>query len=281
MVMPIKLALVSGSFGRRSLRETIDVAHRHDFHAIELHGKHHSADRLTSYDREDMRLAARAGISFNLHFKHDSTPATGNDRIRDGTRDQFLRDLELLEQVNGKVIVLHPGVVDYEESEVTVKTDLTGERHDAARRFIDFVASVSDEAMAAGVAIAIENQHLLPEEVVVSYSELAAIVDEIDRANVCIALDIGHCIIGDGLEPAIEAFGPRIQHLHVNDAIDGVEHFEVGVGSLNLDEMADLTTDRFDIEYATIEAGFYEEDAEGVALRSREVLRRRFGNVFV
>lgn len=279
--MPIKLALVSGSFGKRSLRETIDVAYRQDFHAIELHGKRHSAEFLTSFDRADMQSAARDGISFNLHFKHDSTPATGDERVRDGTRDQFLRDLELLEQVDGKIIVLHPGVVDYDENQVTLKTDLTSERQDATKRFIDFVTSVSEDAMAAGVAIAIENQHLLPEEVAVSYSDLIAIVDGIDRSNVCIALDIGHCIIGDGLEPAIEAFGPRIQHLHVNDAIDGVEHYEVGIGTLDLDEMADLTTDRFAIEYATIEAGFYDEDAEGVAVRSREVLRRRFGDVFV
>lgn len=279
--MPIKLALVSGSFGLRSVRETVDVAYRHDFRAIELHGKRHSADSLTSFDRSDMLSATRDGISFNLHFKHDSTPATGDDRVRDGTREKFLRDLELLEQVDGKVIVLHPGVIDYDEDEVTVTSDLRIERQGATDRFVDFVQSVSDEAKAAGVAIAIENQHLLPEEVAVSYADLAAIVDRIDRSNVCIALDIGHCIIGAGLEPAIDTLGERIQHLHVNDAIDGLEHYEVGIGSLNLDEMADLTTDRFQIEYATIEAGFYDDDAEGVAVRSREVLRQRFGNIFV
>ena len=279
--MPIKLALVSGSFGLRSVRETVDVAYRHDFRAIELHGKRHSADTLTSFDRSDMLSATRDGISFNLHFQHDSTPATGDDRVRDGTRDKFLRDLELLDHVDGKVIVLHPGVVDYDENEITVTTDLRNERQDATKRFIDFVKSVSEEAEAAGVAIAIENQHLLPEEVAGSYSDLATIVDEIDRTNVCVALDIGHCIIGDGLELAIEALGPRIRHLHVNDAIDGLEHYEVGIGTLDLDEMADLTTDRFQIEYATIEAGFYDEDAEGVAIRSREVLRQRFGDVFI
>ena len=274
--MPIKLAVVSGSFGDRTVGDTIGFATRSGFQAIELHGKHHSAHQLTTSEISDMRSAASDGITFNLHFNHSAEPSTGDQRIRDEAYSQFLSDLEMLESIGGKVIVLHPGQLD-----PGCSVDDMGARQNAITRFVGFVATVAQPAADAGVGIAIENQHFLPGEVVRSYSELAEIVDMLDRPNVYIALDIGHCIIGDGLPPALSTLGSRIRHLHLNDAVDGYEHYEVGIGVLDMDEVAPLTTDDYTIPFAAIEAGYYDDDAEGVALRSRDVLRAHFGDRFI
>ena len=274
--MPIKLAVVSGSFGDRTVGETIGFASRNGFQAIELHGKHHAAHRLTASEMSEMRSAASDGITFNLHFKHSAEPSTGDLCIRDETHSQFLRDLEMVDNVGGKVIVLHPGQLDPD-----CAPDDMDARQNAITRFVGFVASVAEKADDADIGIAIENQHFLAGEVVRSYSELAEIVDMLDRPNVYVALDIGHCIIGDGLPPALTTLGTRIRHLHLNDAVDGYEHHEVGIGVLDMDEIAPLTTAEFSIPFAAIEAGYYDEDAEGVALRSREALRARFGDIFV
>ena len=274
--MPITLAVVSSSFGDRTLSETIRVVARHEFRAVELHGKHHSAHQLTADEKQEMRDVARDGITFNLHFKHSAEPSTGDARVQDETYDQFMRDLEMVEDVGGQVIVLHPGQLDAD-----VSADDLDARQNAITRFIGFVASVAQSASEAGVGIAIENQHFLEGEVVRSYSELAEIVDTVGRSNVYVALDVGHSIIRDGIPPALDSLGDRIRHLHLNDAVDGYEHHEVGIGVLDLDDLAPLTTAEYAIPFAAIEAGYYDEDSEGVAVRSRAALQARFGDLFV
>ena len=274
--MPITLAVVSSSFGDRTLGETIRVATRNEFRAVELHGKHHSAHQLTEHEHQEMRDAARDGLTFNLHFKHSAEPSTSDARVRDETYSQFMRDLEMVSNVGGEVIVLHPGQVDAD-----VEGDDFDARQNAITRFIGFAVSVSQAASEAGVGIAIENQHFLEGEVVRSYSELAEVVDTVGRSNVYVALDVGHSIIRDGIPPALASLGDRIRHLHLNDAVDGYEHHEVGVGVLDLDDLAPLTTDDYVIPFAAIEAGYYDDDPEGVAVRSRAVLKARFGDLFV
>ena len=106
---------------------------------------------------------------------------------------------------------------------------------------------------------------------------MASVIEDADSDNVGVVLDVGHCIIGDGLSEAIDVLGSHIRHLHLNDAIDGVEHEEIGTGTLDLDEMAPLITGDLNTEFATLEVG-KAPDSEGVILRSREVLRKRYGD---
>jgi hypothetical protein len=85
-------------------------------------------------------------------------------------------------------------------------------------------------------------------------------------------------IIGDGLVEAIELLGHRIRRLHLNDAVDGIEHREIGIGDLDLDEMAPLIFGDLDIEFATLEMGARLPEGEGIILRSREALRKHYGD---
>lgn len=278
--MPITLAIVSAAFGDRSVSDTLDVARRNDFRAIELHGKHHAAHQLTADDVAAIRDAAtNDGVTFNMHFDHNATPATPDAALLDDIRSRFRRDLDLLANVGGKVIVVHPGYLYHPEDD-DPRAVSPEELSDSASRFIDFLRSVSADTVDAGVMVAVENQHFGNSEFVRSYSDLADAVDAVDDGNTFVALDVGHCIIGTGLPDALAALGPRIRHLHLNDAVDGVEHRELGVGVLDLDELGTLLAPEWDIAFAAIEAGFYDDDAEGVAVRSRDLLRSRFGDKF-
>lgn len=118
--------------------------------------------------------------------------------------------------------------------------------------------------------------HHKPGDVVQSYQELANIIDNAKSENVAVALDVGHCIIGDGLTKAIQLFGKRIKHLHLDDAVDGIEHQEIGIGILDFQEMAPLMSDDFDIQFATLEIGSKEQNGGDVILRSRNILRTHY-----
>ena len=274
--MPITLAIVSGTFGDGTVRETIEFASREGFRAVELHGRRHSSRDLSAADIADIKAASQDGITFNLHFQHDATPASADPDERRETERHFLSDLEMVSDVGGDVMVLHP-----RHANAWGGADDPSERQRAAERMTTFVRSVADEANDRGVVIAIENLHFVAGDVVASYSELAGLIDSIDRPNVFVVLDIGHSLLKRDLPDAIDTLGKRVRHLHLNDAVDDVEHQEIGIGILDLDHLAALTTDAYQIRYATLEVGLGGSDAEGIVLRSRDVLRSRFPDAFV
>ncbi len=271
------LALVSILCGG-DLRSTVDFAIQEGFGAVELHGRHHSADDLTEGDIEFLQMAtASHGITFNMHFVHASLPASHRASVQSETSAKFKRDVELVSRLGGTRIVLHSGMVDVptltspeHASEIV--------RRESLRNLTRFIERAAPVAEASGVDICVENLHHHPGYAVQSYAELASVIDIANRDNVGVTLDVGHALIGDGLEESIGEFGDRIRHLHLNDAIDGVEHHEIGTGVLDFQELSPVITGDMEIQFATLEVGFRSSDGEGVNLRSREVLRRHYGD---
>lgn len=270
-----KLAIVS-KIADGTLRESIEFAVKHQFKAIELHGKYHDADRLSDEDVEYMLGIADANnITFNTHFYHDALPASHRKSTYSQTLDKFTRDIQLVSRLGGNRIVLHPGKIDVP----TLKSPEDASemiRREALRNLTKFIAQSAPVAENAGVIICIENLHHKPGDVILSYQELAKLIDNAQSDNIAVVLDVGHCIIGDGLTQAIQLFGKRIKHLHLNDAVDGIEHQEIGIGILDFEEMAPLMSDDFDIQFATLEIGSIEPNGGDVILRSRDVLRAHY-----
>ena len=273
-----KLAVVSLLRDDQPLSAMVDFAIAHDFGSIELHGKHHNAETLNQDDISYLnRVVDAHGITFNLHFHHDALPGSHRASVWDETFDSFVRNLKMVAQIGGEIVVLHPGKIDVP----TLNAPEDGSeliRREAVRNLKRFVRQAAPIAEGLNVTICIENVMHDPGFVLRSYEDLASVIDDAGSANVGVALDVGHCIISDGLTEAIDTLGPRILHLHLNDAIDGVEHKEIGIGDLDLNEMAPLITGDLNIEFATLEVGSRDPDGEGILLRSREVLKRRYGN---
>ena len=271
-----KLAVVSLIQDDQPLRTMVDFAIEHGFQVVELMGKFHSAETLSERDLGYLGGVSEANdITFNLHYLHGAMPGSHGTSVWNDTLASFKRNLEMVHRLGGSVIVLHPGKID-------VPTLLRPEdgseliRREAVRNLKRFVRSAAPTAEKLGITICIENLKHDPGYVLSSYEDLASVIDDADSDNVGVVLDVGHCIIGDGLSEAIDVLGSRIRHLHLNDAINGVEHEEIGTGVLDLDEMAPLITGDLNIEFATLEVG-KAPDSEGVILRSREVLRERYG----
>ena len=272
-----KLAIVSLLHDDQPLNAMIDFAIQHDFKAIELNGKFHSAETLSDRELEYIReVSDTRGITFNLHYLHGAMPASHQTRVWHDTLASFERNLEMVHRLGGRRVVLHPGQIDVP----TLASPEDGSeliRREAVRNLKRFVRRVAPTAERLGITICIENLKHAPGYVLSSYEDLASVIDDAESDNVGVVLDVGHSIVGDGLPEAIDVLGDRICHLHLNDAIDGIEHQEIGIGSLDLNEMAPLVSDQYGIEFATLEVGAPFSYFEGMILRSRDVLKRRFG----
>lgn len=256
----------------------VDFAIEQRFKAVELNGRHHSAETLSQDDLDYLRGVSDAhGITFNLHYNHGAMPGSHKANVRDDTLESFQRNLEMTASLGGRVVVLHPGKIDVP----TLESPEDGSeliRREAVRNVKKFVRQVAPVAEKLGVKICIENLFHDPGYVLMSYEDLASVIDDADNDHVGATVDVGHCLRGDGIPGAIATLGARVRHLHLNDVIDGVDHQEIGTGILDSDETAPLVSAELGVEFATLEVGARSSDGEEIILRSREVLRNRYGD---
>ena len=258
------------------LNAMVDFAIENDFKAIELNGRHHCAETLSQDDIDYLRgVTDSRGITFNLHYNHGALPGSHVTSTWTETLESFLRNLEMVRSLGGKVVVLHPGKIDVP----TLQSPEDGSeliRREAVRNVIKFASRAAPTAERLGVKICIENLFHDPGYVLMSYEDLASVIDHADSDHVGATVDIGHCMRCDVITDAITTLGSRVRHLHLNDVIDGVDHHEIGTGILDLNEMAPLVSPDLGVNFATLEVGSRSPDGEQIILRSRDVLKRRF-----
>ena len=270
------LAITSLIRDEDPLNRMIDFAIGNGFKAIELNGRHHCAEKFSQEDLSYLRGVADVhGITINLHYNHGAMPGSHSASVWQETLESLKRNLEMTKNLGGKVVVLHPGKIDVP----TLASPEDGSeliRREAIRNLKRFVGQVAPVAEELGINVCIENLFHDPGYVLQSYEELASVIDDADSPNVGATVDVGHCNRGDGIPDAIRDLGSRVRHLHLNDVIDGVDHLEIGTGILDLDEMEPLISSGLDIDFATLEVG-KPPDSEGIMLRSRQVLRNRYG----
>ncbi len=255
-----------------------DFAIENGFKAVELNGRHHCAEKLSPEQLDYLRgIADNHGITINLHYNHSAMPGSHSASVWNETLESFKNNLEMTKNLGGRVVVLHPGKIDVP----TLASPEDGSeliRREAIRNLKRFVRQAAPVAENLGVNICIENLFHDPDYVLQSYEDLASVIDDVDSPNVGATVDVGHCNRGDGIPDAVKVLGSRVRHLHLNDVIDGVDHMEIGTGILDLDEMAPFISADLGVEFATLEVGARSSDGEGIILRSREVLRNRYGS---
>ena len=259
------------------LSTMVDFAIENGFKAVELNGRHHCVEKLSENDLDYLRGIADAhGITFNLHYNHGAMPGSHSASVWQDTLESFKRNLEMTKELGGRVVVLHPGKIDVP----TLASPEDGSeliRREAIRNLKRFVRQTAPVAERLDVNVCIENLFHDPGYVLQSYDDLASVVDDADSPNVGATVDVGHCNRGDGIPDAIKVLGSRVRHLHLNDVIDGVDHHEIGTGILDLNEMAPLVSPDLGVKFATLEVGARSPDGEQIILRSRDVLRKRYG----
>jgi sugar phosphate isomerase/epimerase len=136
--------------------------------------------------------------------------------------DDLKRCVDWLESAGGSCLIVHPGGLSNRDD-----LDI---RRDALTRGLEVLA---DHARATGVTLCVEN---MPPGVFPGSRmlDLFAIVEEIDRHEVALALDTGHANISADVGSETRAAGFRLRTTHVHDN-DGRQdtHLPPGLGSID------------------------------------------------
>lgn len=138
--------------------------------------------------------------------------------------DDLRRCLDWLAEAGGTYLVIHPG-------------GLSDPARFEARRaaLLGHLAALADHAQGTGLVACVEN---MPPGVHPGsrMADLAAIVAELNRPEIALALDTGHAHIAESLTIATQAAGPLLRTTHVHDN-DGRQdsHAPPGLGTIDWD----------------------------------------------
>ncbi len=272
--MPVLSFVAAMIEPREDIRAAVTWAIEHEFHGVEISGRNISPNPPS--DADIAWLIAQAtehDITYTIHFPMDTAPGSHNPERWNRDLDVMKLALNIAGKLSCPVIVLHPGPIDIPGIDSTEATE--AQRQEAIANLRRFLCEAAPLAAKAGTAICLENMHHRQGDVIRSYQDLVDVIDAVDHPNIKITLDVGHAFIHDGLPEAIAAFGNRIHHIHLDDALNGKDHLPVGKGELNPDLYAEMLQPG-KTRVATMEVGRGPE----AQLVSREALRVRFGAIF-
>jgi sugar phosphate isomerase/epimerase len=252
--------------------EVLDFTVRHGFRGVELSSYHFWPERLHADEIDRMRSVIKQnGLHLAIHARHRGISFGAHDAA---LRQRFVEELQatvrFAADLGGDVVVAHVGEIvppahHPNASEMTL-------RQEAFQFALDSFARCAPVAADCGVRICVENVQLRPTEVITSFREHLQLVDTIGHPAVVCALDTGHAHVNGGIQACIQAFGPRLQHIHLHDNHgDKDEHLEVGKGAIRFAEFAQFLQHFGDLISLETRSP---TDPHGTVLRSREDIER-------
>ena len=252
--------------------EVLDFAVRHGFQGIELSSYHFWPERLRADEVDRMRsVVQQNGMRLAIHARHRGISFGAHDAV---LRQRFVEELRgtvrFATELGGDIVVAHVGEVvppahNPSDSETTL-------RQEAFQYALDSFARCAPVAADCGVRICVENVQLRPTEVITSFADHLRLVDTIGHPFVVCALDTGHAHVNGGIQACIQAFGPRLQHIHLHDNHgEKDEHLEVGKGGIRFADFAYFLQDFRDLIALETRSP---TDPHGAVLRSREDIER-------
>ncbi|HSF29913.1 MAG TPA: sugar phosphate isomerase/epimerase family protein [Candidatus Tectomicrobia bacterium] len=219
--------------------EVLDFAVEHGFQGIELSSYHFWPERLGADDVERMRSAIKQrGMRLAIHARHRGISFGAHDPVlRQRCVEELQATVRFAAELGGDVVVAHVGdIVPAGNNPHAAEQTL---RQEAFQFALDSFARCAPVAAECGVRICVENVQLRPSEVLTSFADHLRLVDAIAHAAVVCALDTGHAHVNGGIQACIQAFGPRLQHIHLHDNHgDKDEHLEVGKGAIRFAEFS-------------------------------------------
>nr|BAL57005.1 hypothetical conserved protein [uncultured prokaryote] len=267
----MRLAISTYSFGPQAdpLR-VLEIGRRAGFTALELGSYTFWPQALTSAQEDALRSAVRSdGLALSIHFIHRGVDLGAHE---EGARLHFLRQLQETVRLAGRlgagVIVVHLGYV----TRPVPPEHLPSARREARALALDTLGRTAPLAEGEGVLLCVENLHLRPNEVLLSYQDYVDFIREVDSPAIALTLDFGHAHVSMGIEQAIATFRPLIRHLHLHDNTGERDaHGEIGAGTIPFARYTPFLK-QFD------GIGAFEvrdaRDEEGAVLRSLHALQR-------
>jgi sugar phosphate isomerase/epimerase len=250
--------------------EVLDFAVRHGFQGIELSSYHFWPERLRADEVDHLRsVVTQHGLHLAIHARHRGISFGAHEAA---LRQRFVEELQgtvrFAADLGGDVVVAHVGEIvppanHPDASETTL-------RQEAFQFALESFARCAPLAADCGVRICVENVQLRATEVITSFHDHLRLVDAIGHAAIVCALDTGHAHVNGGIQAGIQAFGPRLQHIHLHDNHgDKDDHLEVGKGAIPFAEFAQFLQHFADLISLETRSP---TDPHGAVLRSREAI---------
>lgn len=159
-----------------------------------------------------------------------------NSVLRSAILHEFCNCCKYTKELGGKEIVMHCGKAVGSLHVPQVPHSSVWEESPFARAWklsIQLFRTCCDIAKEYGITIYTEN--LNTDHLTVRCDTLVKFVEEINRDNVEIVFDIGHCHhTGGDIVTDVLACGSRLHHLHLHDNMaDGDSHLPIGEGNID------------------------------------------------
>ena len=252
--------------------EVLEFAVEHRFQGIELSSYHFWPDRLRADEVDRLRNGiTQHGLRLAIHARHRGINFGTHDAVlRQGFVEELQATVRFAAELGGDVVVAHVGEIAPPATPPTASQQML--RQEAFQFALDSFSQCAPVAGACGVRICVENVQLRPTEVITSVADHLRLVDMVGHAAVVCALDIGHAHVNGGIQACIQAFGPRLQHIHLHDNHgEKDEHLEVGKGAIRFADFSPFLQQFRDVIALETRSP---TDPHGAVLRSRDDIER-------
>ena len=233
-------------FLRKNYLEAIQFAVDYGFQGVEIWSNvfDFAPGMVEDGQVEAIRTIAQTNhLSLAVHFIGDANLADINNGHLAESRRQLTETIRLCHDIGGEVVIIHPGIAVplsiQKRHPLTQYPKFTLEniKREALLRFKESLHAATAIAEKFNVVIGLENFSHVKHCVQSTYADLVEWVDEINSPALKITLDLGHANLEGGVEKAINIFGSRIVHIHLNDN-DGQSSLHGKLGSGTIDWQA-------------------------------------------
>jgi len=266
-------------FLKKNYLEAIQFAVDYGFQGVEIWSNvfDFAPGMVENGEIETIRtLSQKNHLSLAVHFIGDANLADSNKGHLAESRRQLTETIRLCHDIGGKVVIIHPGIAaplsiqNRHPLTQYPKFTLENIKREALLRFKESLRAATAIAEKSNIIIGLENFSHVKNCLQSTYADLVEWVDEIGSSALKITLDLGHANLEGGVGKAIEAFGARIVHMHLNDN-DGQSslHNKLGSGTIDWQAIAPFLAS-FDGMLSLELIGF--DDPEGEVLDSKSFL---------
>ena len=199
---------------------------------------------------QDIHDTTNLELSLHLPFS-DMNLGGLNTRIRNEVLKQ-MKDFLNIASNFVKLAVIHPGYLSPHGAQLP---DLAWQTN------IESLQSICDFAADHGITIAVENMPKVPKIFGKYPKEMLQMVEEVNRDNVGLTLDIGHAntMGAKVMNDFLKMYKNRISHIHLHDNMGkNDEHLPIGKGNVDWKHVIDSLSNyrgRFVTEVNCVEEG--------------------------
>jgi sugar phosphate isomerase/epimerase len=277
-----KLGLSTYSlFLKKNYQQAMQFAVEHGFQGIEIWSNVFDfwPGGVSAGEIDAIRAISRDNpISLAMHFCGGNNLADINQGHLRESMEQLKRTIRLCHTIGAEILIVHPAIAPHLSAHDKGSFALYPQfspialKRSAIQRFKKSLAEAAVFAERHDVVLGLENFSHVKGCIQSTFDELVEWVDEIGNPALQITLDIGHANLEGGVERAIEIFGSRIKHVHLNDN-NGIssDHGELGTGTIDWKTNAPFLR-AFNGMLSLELLGF--DDIEGTVLRSKSFLEK-------